>query len=93
MDRPSETVGFIDLGQMGGGIANNLLLAGIDLIAYHQHQETTNKYVQLGARIAKSPAILAIQVKNHFFAFRSHLKLQLCYLATMVFPKGPKKAW
>ena len=32
VDRSLETVGFISLGQMGGGMAKNLLLAGVDLI-------------------------------------------------------------
>ena len=64
MDRSLETVGFIGLGQMGGGMVRNLLLAGVDLIVYDQRQDVSNKYVELGARIAKSPAIMAVQVKK-----------------------------
>ena len=60
MDRSSETVDFIGLGQMGGGLTKNLLLAEIDLIVYDLRQEIAKEYVQLGARVTKSPAILAI---------------------------------
>jgi 3-hydroxyisobutyrate dehydrogenase-like beta-hydroxyacid dehydrogenase len=69
VDRPSETVGFIGLGQMGGGMAKNLLLAGVGLIDYDQHQKISNEYVQLGARVSKSPAIMAAQAKKIFLCF------------------------
>jgi 3-hydroxyisobutyrate dehydrogenase-like beta-hydroxyacid dehydrogenase len=64
VDRSLETVGFIGLGQMGGGMVRNLLLAGVDLIVYDQRQDVSNKYVELGARIAISPANMAVQVKK-----------------------------
>ena len=51
MNRLLETVGFIGLGQMAGGMVKNLLLAGVDLIVYNQLQDVSDKYVQLGARI------------------------------------------
>jgi 3-hydroxyisobutyrate dehydrogenase-like beta-hydroxyacid dehydrogenase len=66
VDKLSETVGFIGLGQMGGDMAKNLLSAGVDLIVYDQLQDVSSEYVQLGARVAKSPAMMAAQVKKIF---------------------------
>jgi 3-hydroxyisobutyrate dehydrogenase len=68
VDKPSETVGFIGLGQMGSGMVKNLLSTGVDLIVYDQHKDVSTKYVRLGARIAKSPAIMASQVTKFFLS-------------------------
>ena len=64
VNRSLETVGFIGLGQMGDGKAKNLLLAGVDLMVYDLLQDVTDKYVQLGAHIAKSSTTIATLQKN-----------------------------
>ena len=51
---------------MGSGMAKNLLLAEVDLFLYDLRQEISNEYVQLGARVAKSSAILATRAKIIF---------------------------
>jgi 3-hydroxyisobutyrate dehydrogenase len=55
----SENVGFIGLGIMGTGMANNLLQAGFDLTVWNRTASKADALVQAGARRAKSPADLA----------------------------------
>ena len=64
--KPTETIGFIGLGQMGGGMAKNLLAAGVDLVVYDQDQDLSAEYVKLGARFTNSPADVAAQVSKLF---------------------------
>jgi 3-hydroxyisobutyrate dehydrogenase len=55
----SETVGFIGLGIMGGGMARNLLQAGYPLWVWNRTPGRMEPLVQAGARPAASPADLA----------------------------------
>jgi len=51
-----ETVGFIGLGQMGMGMARNLLAAGYDVLAYDIAAEPLARFVAQGGRQAQHPA-------------------------------------
>jgi 3-hydroxyisobutyrate dehydrogenase-like beta-hydroxyacid dehydrogenase len=49
-------VGFIGLGQMGFGMARNLLAAGHDVLAYDVAAEPLARFVAAGGRAARHPA-------------------------------------
>ena len=52
-------VGFIGLGEMGKGMAKNLVTKGFDLTVYDVKLEPVNELKQMGAKAAKSPKELA----------------------------------
>src|SRR5689334_8033003 len=52
-------VGFIGLGQMGIGIARNLMRAGHDLSVYNRTRSRADELAGEGARVADSPAAAA----------------------------------
>jgi 3-hydroxyisobutyrate dehydrogenase len=49
-------VGCLGLGNMGGGIAENILRAGFEVAAFDIRPEARNRLSQLGAKAAQSPA-------------------------------------
>ena len=49
-------IGFIGLGNMGSGMAANLLKAGYELTVYNRTAEKARALVDQGARLAKTPA-------------------------------------
>lgn len=55
----NKTVGFIGMGMMGGGMAANLLKAGIPLVAYDIDPAKNERFAGLGATIANGPAGVA----------------------------------
>jgi 3-hydroxyisobutyrate dehydrogenase-like beta-hydroxyacid dehydrogenase len=52
-------IGFIGLGNMGGGMARNLLRAGHEVAVYNRTREKSEAMVKDGARVADSPADVA----------------------------------
>ncbi|MDP6548636.1 MAG: NAD(P)-dependent oxidoreductase [Dehalococcoidia bacterium] len=54
-----ETVGFIGLGNMGGGMAANIQKAGYPMVVYDLREEATRPFLENGARLANSPAEVA----------------------------------
>ena len=56
-----ETVGFIGLGNMGSGMANNIQKADYPMVVYDIRQEMTRPFLDQGARLATSPAEVASQ--------------------------------
>jgi 3-hydroxyisobutyrate dehydrogenase-like beta-hydroxyacid dehydrogenase len=54
-----ETVGFIGLGNMGGGMARNVLRAGYALVVHDVRAEAVQALASLGAQVAGSPAEVA----------------------------------
>jgi 3-hydroxyisobutyrate dehydrogenase-like beta-hydroxyacid dehydrogenase len=54
-----ETVGFIGLGNMGGGMSANIQRAGYPLVVYDIREEVTRPLPEGGARLANSPAEVA----------------------------------
>ena len=56
MPASARMVGFIGLGQMGFGMAANLLKAGHDVLAYDVASEPLARFAALGARVARHPA-------------------------------------
>ncbi|MEC9309402.1 MAG: NAD(P)-dependent oxidoreductase [Chloroflexota bacterium] len=54
-----ETVGFIGLGNMGGGMSSNIQKAGYQLIVYDVREESTRRLLEGGARLGNSPADVA----------------------------------
>jgi 3-hydroxyisobutyrate dehydrogenase-like beta-hydroxyacid dehydrogenase len=51
-----ESIGFIGLGQMGMGMARNLLAAGYDVLAYDVATAPLERFVGQGGRRASNPA-------------------------------------
>jgi 3-hydroxyisobutyrate dehydrogenase-like beta-hydroxyacid dehydrogenase len=51
-----ETIGFVGLGGMGLAMATNLLKAGFGLHVYNRTTERARPLMELGARLARSPA-------------------------------------
>ena len=54
-----ETVGFIGLGNMGGGMAANIQRAGHPMVIYDLREETARPLLESGARLANSPSEVA----------------------------------
>lgn len=56
-----ETVGFIGLGNMGGGMAGNIQKADYPMVVFDLRQEIVTTFVARGARAGLSPAEVARQ--------------------------------
>ena len=54
-----ETVGFIGLGNMGAGMANNIQKAGYPMVVFDIREGATRRFLEAGARLAGSPAEVA----------------------------------
>lgn len=54
-----ETVGFIGLGNMGGGMSANIQRAGYPMIVYDLREEAALPLLEGGARLANTPAEVA----------------------------------
>ena len=54
-----ETVGFIGLGNMGGGMSANIQRAGYPMVVYDLCEEAAKPLLEGGARLANSPAEVA----------------------------------
>ncbi len=59
MSTRNDSVGFIGLGMMGGGMAANLLKCGFPLVAYDIDSAKNDRLAGLGATIADGPASVA----------------------------------
>src|SRR5207248_982990 len=56
-------VGFIGLGNMGSGMARNLIKAGHSLVVYNRTRSRAEEFRPLGARIAETPGEAASDVE------------------------------
>ena len=54
-----ETVGFIGLGNMGGGMAGNIQKAGYPMVVFDIREAATRTFLEGGARLGNSPAQVA----------------------------------
>jgi 3-hydroxyisobutyrate dehydrogenase len=54
-----ETVGFIGLGNMGGGMSVNIQKAGYPMVVYDLREEAAKPLLEGGARLANSPTEVA----------------------------------
>jgi len=59
MSDRNNTVGFIGMGMMGGGMAANLLKADFEMVAYDIDPAKNERFAGLGAKIANGPAGVA----------------------------------
>jgi 3-hydroxyisobutyrate dehydrogenase-like beta-hydroxyacid dehydrogenase len=59
MSDRNNTIGFVGMGMMGGGMAANLLKADFDMVAYDIDPAKNERFADLGARIANGPAGVA----------------------------------
>ena len=50
-----ETVGFIGLGNMGGGMAGNIQKAGYPMVVFDVNEGATRRFLEAGAKLAGSP--------------------------------------
>jgi 3-hydroxyisobutyrate dehydrogenase-like beta-hydroxyacid dehydrogenase len=60
----ATTVGFIGLGQMGFGMARNLLGAGYDVLAYDVTAEPLTRFTAQGGRAARHPAQIGAECQQ-----------------------------
>ena len=60
----ARSVGFIGLGQMGFGMAGNLLKAGHDVLAYDVATEPLTRFVTRGGRAARHPAQIGAECRS-----------------------------
>jgi 3-hydroxyisobutyrate dehydrogenase len=58
----SGTIGFIGLGAMGSGMAENLIKAGFDVVGYDVRKEALDRLNERGGRPASTPADAACDV-------------------------------
>ena len=54
-----QTIGFIGIGNMGSGMSGSIQKAGYPMVVYDIREEATRPLVELGARLAGSPAEVA----------------------------------
>jgi len=54
-----QRIGFVGLGIMGRGMAENLLKAGYELAAYNRSRSRAEELAKLGAAVADTPALAA----------------------------------
>ena len=64
MATSARAVGFIGLGQMGFGMASNLLKAGRPVLAYDVDPEPLARFVARGGRAARHPAEIGAECKS-----------------------------
>ena len=50
-----ETVGFIGLGNMGGGMAGNIQKAGYPMVVFDVNEGAARRFLEAGAKLAGSP--------------------------------------
>jgi 3-hydroxyisobutyrate dehydrogenase len=60
----ATTIGFIGLGQMGFGMARNLLAAGYDVLAYDIAAEPLTRFTAQGGRAAHHPAQIGAECQQ-----------------------------
>lgn len=63
-ERPQRYTGIVGVGVMGGGIAENLLKGGAELVVYDLNPNRVAHFVQLGAKAATGPADVARQAST-----------------------------
>ena len=56
-----EKVGFIGLGNMGGGMAGNIQKAGYEMVIHDINEGATRPFLEAGAHLGNSPADVAGQ--------------------------------
>ncbi|HVQ75783.1 MAG TPA: NAD(P)-dependent oxidoreductase [Candidatus Binatia bacterium] len=64
MSTASRSIGFIGLGQMGFGMAQNLLKAGHEVLAYDVAVEPLARFAALGGRAARHPAEIGAECES-----------------------------
>jgi len=64
MSSAAASVGFIGLGQMGFGMAENLLEAGRDVLAYDVAAEPLARFAARGGRVARHPAQIGAECRS-----------------------------
>jgi 3-hydroxyisobutyrate dehydrogenase-like beta-hydroxyacid dehydrogenase len=69
-------LGFIGMGGMGSRMAGRLLTAGYDLTIYNRVRERTQPLEQRGARVAATPAELAVVLISSFRPSRTTRRLK-----------------
>lgn len=60
----ATTIGFIGLGQMGFGMARNLLAAGYDVLAYDVAAEPLTRFTAQGGRAAHHPSQIGAECQQ-----------------------------
>ena len=64
-----ETVGFIGLGNMGGGMSANIQRAGYPMIVYDLREEAALPLLEGGARLANTPSEVAATSDGYLHVF------------------------
>ena len=71
----NETIGFIGLGVMGAPIAANLIKGGHTIVVYTSSAEKAQRFADLGATIADSPADVGRSARLVFSCVPDHAAL------------------
>ncbi len=85
-----ETVGFIGLGNMGGGMAGNIQKADYPMIVGELREELTKPFVERGARVGNSPADVARQCDVTFTSLPGPAEVEAVALGTQGILEGIK---
>src|SRR5262245_61263266 len=64
MSTAGRPIGFIGLGQMGFGMAENLIKAGHDVLAYDVAPEPLARFTARGGRAARNPAQIGAECRS-----------------------------
>lgn len=72
----TQTVGFVGLGNMGKGMASNVMKAGFPLVAYDVRQEAVAEMVEQGAKGAKSPGEVGAEAQTVVVMVLNYPQLQ-----------------
>jgi 3-hydroxyisobutyrate dehydrogenase-like beta-hydroxyacid dehydrogenase len=75
-----ESVGFIGLGNMGLGMAKNLLKAGFPVIGFDVRTETIEQIRGLGGQAAGSPFEVAQKARVSILVVLNLIKLKKSFL-------------
>ncbi|MCZ6875059.1 MAG: NAD(P)-dependent oxidoreductase [bacterium] len=85
-----ETVGFIGLGNMGGGMAGNIQKADYPMIVCDLREALTKPFVERGARMGNSPADVASQCDVTFTSLPGPAEVEAVALGTQGILEGIK---
>jgi len=83
-----KPIGFIGLGNMGMGMAKNILQAGFPLVAYDLQKEPLEKIKALGAEIGQNPKEIAERARITFIVVLNYMQVEQVVFSDMGLREG-----